>query len=136
MPKRGPASVLLGNYLDATSPVNAPFNASYLWIELKAGEEFIYTPPDSHNLAWVYVQHGQLKYGDRHLQSELAVFEDGHQDLHMHALTDCSFLWGSAARHPHELVLGYYSVHTSEKSLAKGKAHIAKLGEAMKRAPR
>ena len=58
VPKRGPVSVLLGHYLDATSPVNAPFNASYLWVELKAGEEFIYLPPDSHNLAWVYVQHG------------------------------------------------------------------------------
>jgi hypothetical protein len=50
----------------------------------------------------------------------------------LHALTDSGFLLGSAVRHPHELVLGYYSVHTSEETLAQGEAQIAKLGEAMK----
>lgn len=34
---------------------------------------------------------------------------------------------GSAVNHPHELVTGYYSVHTSEEALAKGERHIREL---------
>jgi hypothetical protein len=31
---------------------------------------------------------------------------------------------GSAAPHPHDLVLGYYSVHTSAEALRTGEAQI------------
>jgi len=133
VPKRGSVSVLLGRYLDATSPIPAPFDASYLWVELQAGEQLHYAPPASHNLAWAFVQHGQLQVGERQLQSDMVVFEDGNEAILFEAQTDVGFLLGSAARHPHELVLGYYSVHTSEDSLARGEANIAKLGDAMRR---
>jgi hypothetical protein len=32
-------------------------------------------------------------------------------------------------KHPHDLVLGYYSVHTSAKALAAGEAEIRRIGE-------
>jgi len=35
---------------------------------------------------------------------------------------------GSAAKHPHELVLGYYSVHTSKATLEQGEAEIRRIG--------
>jgi hypothetical protein len=31
-------------------------------------------------------------------------------------------------KHPHELVMGYYSVHTSEAALAQGEAEIRRIG--------
>jgi hypothetical protein len=71
--------------------------------------------------------------GERQLQSDMVGFEDGHEAILFEAQTDVGFLLGSAARHPHELVLGYYSVHTSDDSLARGEANIAKLGDAMRR---
>jgi hypothetical protein len=37
------------------------------------------------------------------------------------------FVLGSAPFHPHDLVLGYYSVHTSPSSLQKGEQQIAKI---------
>jgi hypothetical protein len=35
---------------------------------------------------------------------------------------------GSAVKHPHDLVLGYYSVHTSKAALAQGEAEIQRIG--------
>jgi len=39
-----------------------------------------------------------------------------------------SFVLGSAVKHPHPLVLGYYSVHTSSAALREGEARIQKIG--------
>ena len=35
---------------------------------------------------------------------------------------------GSATRHPHDLVLGNYSVHTSVEALRRGETEIRRLG--------
>jgi len=43
-----------------------------------------------------------------------------------------SFVLGSAIKHPHPLVLGYYSVHTSEKALAQGEAEISRIGRQLR----
>jgi hypothetical protein len=41
-----------------------------------------------------------------------------------HADRDSDFVLGSAVPHPHDLELGYYSVHTSRASLAAGEQRI------------
>jgi hypothetical protein len=35
-------------------------------------------------------------------------------------------------KHPHDLVLGYYSVHTSAQALAAGEAEIQRIGERLR----
>jgi hypothetical protein len=35
-------------------------------------------------------------------------------------------------KHPHELVMGYYSVHTSEATLAQGEAEIRRIGATLR----
>ena len=44
------------------------------------------------------------------------------------AKADTEFVLGSAARHPHPLVTGYYSVHTSKAALEQGEAEIRRIG--------
>jgi hypothetical protein len=39
---------------------------------------------------------------------------------------------GSAVKHPHELVLGSYSVHTRTAALAQGEEEIQRLGRAVR----
>jgi hypothetical protein len=58
---------------------------------------------------------------------ELAVFEPLHEAISFHAETDTEFVLGSAARHPYELALGNYSVHTSPASLEAGEWQIAEI---------
>jgi hypothetical protein len=42
-------------------------------------------------------------------------------------MEDSEFVIGSATPHPHSLVLGYYSVHTSERALEPGETHIKRI---------
>ena len=48
--------------------------------------------------------------------------------LEFEALEDTGFILGSAVKHPHALVLGSYSVHTSKQALDRGEARIAEIG--------
>jgi hypothetical protein len=64
---------------------------------------------------------------------ELAVFErgEGQLTLNNERDEDAVFVLGSAIPHPHELHLGYYSVHTSAAALAAGEQRIAELHSRM-----
>jgi hypothetical protein len=39
---------------------------------------------------------------------------------------------GSAPKHPHDLVLGSYSVHTSIEALRQGEAEIRRIGQGLR----
>ena len=67
---------------------------------------------------------------------ELAVFEESDGAIELEADGDTSFVLGSAIKHPHPLVLGYYSVHTSGPALAQGEAEINRIGERLRAAGR
>jgi hypothetical protein len=43
-----------------------------------------------------------------------------------------SFVFGSAIKHPHPLVLGNYSVHTSAETLRRGEAEIRRIGQRLR----
>jgi hypothetical protein len=64
---------------------------------------------------------------------EVIAFEEGHQAIDFLASEDTEFVVGSSAKHPHELVQGYYSVHTSVTSLAEGEARIEEVGRDLRR---
>ena len=53
------------------------------------------------------------------------MFEPSNEPVEFEALTDSEFVLGSAAPHRHDLVLGYYSVHTSPDALREGEAQIS-----------
>ena len=54
-------------------------------------------------------------------------FETSNEAIDFHAEADTEFVLGSAASHPYELALGYYSVHTSPASLQAGEQRIAEI---------
>jgi hypothetical protein len=58
---------------------------------------------------------------------ELAIFESSNDAIDFHAKADTEFVLGSAARHPYDLVLGHYSVHTSPDSLQAGEQRIGEI---------
>lgn len=132
VPVYGPVRVLLGTYGEAISPIPAPWDLNYFWVTLKDGERWTYQPPATHDVAWAFAQRGTLHVAGARLSRELMVFEEGHGAIDFQAEGDCAFLLGSAAKHPHELVLGPYSVHSSAATLATGVQRIAELGEQLR----
>jgi len=129
--KTGPARVVLGRYQDAASSIPAPADMNYLDVRLADGESWTYTPPAGHTVGWVALDQGRvvLDSGDAVDAGELAVFESSNGAISFTAQGVTAFVLGSAVPHPHELVMGYYSVHTSEAALAEGEAGIRRIGE-------
>jgi redox-sensitive bicupin YhaK (pirin superfamily) len=123
----GNVRILLGSYGNLKSPVYLPVPITYLHVRLKDGESWIYNPDSSHETAWVAVNQGKLNVAGTILENEMAVFSEGNSSIEFRAEGDVEFVIGSSAKHPHPLVTGYYSVHTSEETLIKGEAGIVKL---------
>jgi redox-sensitive bicupin YhaK (pirin superfamily) len=128
----GPARVILGRHGNATSKVSAPETMNYLDITLRAGERWRYEPPPGHTVAWIAVHRGAVMTPAAVSQGEIAVFEESNAAIAFDAVGDAAFILGSAVKHPHDLVLGTYSVHTNPDALEKGEANIARIGQQLK----
>jgi len=128
VPRVGPARVLMGHYGAAQSPVEAPSFMSYLAVTLRQGESWRYTPPAGHTVAWVALASGQMMAGEAINAGELVSFTPSETDIDFVAMSDTRFVLGSAAPHPHPLVMGRYSVHTSQEALKGGEAEINRIG--------
>src|SRR3982074_1336803 len=127
VPQDGPARVLLGSYGSALSATVSPSPINYLAVRLEAGEPWRYEPPRGHTVLWAAMASGILSAPDELRHGDLAAFEPSSEGVEFEALTDTEFVLGSAAPHEHDLVLGYYSVHTSPDALRDGEANILQI---------
>ena len=134
--QEGPVRVVLGEYGRARSAIPGAPKVNYFHVRLKAGERWRYVPPASHTVAWLAVDKGALRAPEAIEAGELVVFEESQAAIELQADGDASLVFGSAPKHPHPLVLGYYSVHTSAQALERGEAEIARIGDELRRAGR
>jgi len=132
VPQIGPSRVVLGTFGRANSPVRAPAGTNVLHVRLKDGQQWSYQPPRDHTVAWTHVNTGVLLANGERLQNELAVFAESSAQIEFRAQGDADFIVASAVKHPHDLVLGFYSVHTSVQALQEGEAQIARIGESLR----
>ena len=136
VPQQGPVRVILGRYGGLTSEIPAPAGINYLDVMLKRGEKWCYQPPRDHTVAWIAVHKGKLAAPALVEEGNLVVFAESNGALDIEADEGARFVLGSAVKHQHDLVLGRYSVHTSQEALDRGEAHIAELGRRLKTAGR
>jgi redox-sensitive bicupin YhaK (pirin superfamily) len=130
--EEGPARIALGSYGNARSPIRASNSINYLHVRLKNGERWLYEPPDGHEVAWMFPFTGRLELPDAIRAGELVVFEESNAPLEFLAAGDTEFVLGSAVKHPHDLVLGYYCVHTSAEALSRSAKEIQRIGERLR----
>jgi redox-sensitive bicupin YhaK (pirin superfamily) len=134
IPSDGRVRVLLGSYAGVRSVVPSPWPATYLHVTLRDGEAWRYTPAPDHEIAWLAPSYGAVRVDGVELRRELAVFEDGHAPIDLVAVGDTELVIASGKRHPHALVTGMYSVHTSAEALALGEAGYRRLAAEARRA--
>jgi redox-sensitive bicupin YhaK (pirin superfamily) len=127
--EEGPVRVILGTYGRVRSAINAPQGIHYLDVRLAAGERWVYQPPPGHEVAWLAVAQGALRAPELVAAGELAVFEESNSALVIQGDSPSRFVLGSAAKHPHDLVLGRHSVHTTPAALAAGELEIQRIGK-------
>ena len=128
VPEQTPARVILGSYGRARSPILSPPGINYLDVQLAAGERWTYEPPLDHEVAWLAVSEGALRAPEPVAAGELIVFEESSEPIVIRADRASRFVLGSALKHPHDLVLGHYSVHTTQAALAAGESQIQRIG--------
>ena len=128
----GPVRVILGRHGRARSQIHAPEGINYFHVRLKDGQHWRFTPPHGHNVGWLAIDKGRLDAYEVIGSGELAVFEESQDPIEVRAEGATSFVIGSAIKHPHPLVLGYYSVHTNEAALAQGEAEISRIGQRLR----
>ncbi len=127
--EEGPVRVVLGRLGAARSPIRAPEGINYFHVRLNDGQRWRYTPPPGHEVAWLAVDQGKLHAAETISAGRLVVFEESAAAIDVRAEGMTSFVLGSAIKHPHPLVLGYYSVHTSAAALGQGEAEIRRIGQ-------
>jgi len=130
VPQAGPARLLLG---DEGAAIRAPSPMSYQAVTLTAGERWTFQPPAGQIVGWAAVSRGEVRTPDAASAGEMVVFAPSDEAIVFEAVTDAEFVVGSAAPHPHDLKLGYYSVHTTEAALEAGEARIAQIGDELRR---
>jgi len=128
VPEAKPARVILGSYGRAKSAIRAPERINYLDVQLAAGEQWIYEPPPGHEVAWLAVSDGTIHAPEPVSAGEFVAFEESNSALAIQANSASRFVLGSAVKHPHELLLGRYSVHTSHAALVAGESEIQRIG--------
>jgi redox-sensitive bicupin YhaK (pirin superfamily) len=124
--------VILGRHGRASSPIRAPEGIDYFHVRLKNGDKWRYAPPAGHSVFWLSVDKGRLRSSETIHAGQLAVFEESGGAIELQAEGVTSFVIGSAIKHPHPLVLGKYSVHTSAEALAQGQAEIQRIGQRLR----
>lgn len=75
---------------------------------------------------------GAVRTPETVTSGELAVFARGPAPIEFVADGDARFVLGAAPQHPHDLVLGSYSVHTSREALERGEDEIRRIGRALR----
>ena len=130
MKQAGPAYVILGRHEGVESPVRSPEGLNYLLVTLAPFERWTYSPAKGHEVGWLALAKGEL-VGDAPVSAgELAIFQKGEGEIALRGgAKGATFVLGSAVPHPHDLHLGYYSVHTSRAALAAGERKILELRE-------
>lgn len=126
--QEGPVRVVLGEYGRARSVIPGTPAINYFHVQLRDQQRWHYVVPPTHEVAWLAVDKGALRAPAAIAQGEFVVFEESQNSIGLQAEGDTSFVFGSAPAHPHPLVLGNYSVHTSAQALERGEAEIARLG--------
>ncbi|MDB5482558.1 MAG: Pirin domain protein [Caulobacteraceae bacterium] len=129
----GPARVLLGAHGAAGSPLEAPASMNYLAVQLEAGQSWRYQPPAGHTVTWMALATGAVATPEPVEAGELVVFSAGDGAIDIQAESNTELVLGSAVPHPHDLALGYYSVHTSPATLAAGERRIDEIRARLER---
>ena len=132
----GPVTVVLGRYGEARSPIRAPKDINYFHVRLQDGDTWRYQPPAGHTVGWIAVHEGVANTPTPVAAGDIAVFDESDAAIEFTAQGATSFVIGTAVKHPHELVTGYYSVHTSVDALERGEAEIQRIGAMLRTAGR
>jgi redox-sensitive bicupin YhaK (pirin superfamily) len=131
----GRLTLLLGQLQAGDTPLRSPIESHqdmhYFVLDLAAHAQWRYNPPTDHTVAWAFVFEGHASLGGASGSQDLWVLSQAGDIEIATADAPARVLIGSARPHPHPLVLGASSVHTSAEALRQGHARIRAIGASL-----
>ncbi|WP_420383885.1 pirin family protein [Novosphingobium sp.] len=127
----GSVKVLLGSMEDGaavhSSPITSHHDMNYFVVGLEAGAVWRYSPPQAHDVAWIFAFEGAAILQGENARGELLVLGNSG-DIEIAATGEPTrVLLGTAKHYTHPLVMGPSSVHSNANSLARGAEQIQAL---------
>jgi redox-sensitive bicupin YhaK (pirin superfamily) len=130
LPTNGAVRVVLGELDGMHGPVPTPPNVTYLQLSLETDQQ-VTLAPRPEDVAFVAALRGRVEVlGFGRSASiegpELGVLGRSESPVVVVARSPAQLIYGAAPPHPHELVPGKHSVHTSRSALIRAEAEIAR----------
>ncbi len=117
--------VVAGTYEGQTSPLDLPFNLTYLDINLKKGERFEYQTPQGQDRGFVFPRKGSLRlYNDELPLEKLSILEDNEGQLIFEASSDTAFVLILAEKQEVNTVTQAGSIHSNAGALQRSSNRI------------
>lgn len=134
VPVQGKTRVLAGVFDGVRGPTKTPYPFNYF--DVNTTQTWTFAPPADHDVAWLYTHDGGATVGGVEIPARhIAVFEPGQTPIEVSPLAGkVGFVFGSAPTSPHSLVVGRFSMHTTQAALDRGLARIRELGAQLKQA--
>lgn len=127
--------VLAGTFADQSSPIETPVAFNYF--DVQTARTWRFEPPDAHDVAWLYTYGGAAVVGGVEvLERHIAILEQSGTIEVSPLGEDTHFVVGTAAASPSPLVVGQFSIHSSQEALERGLTRIRELGQKLKAAGR
>ncbi|MEH6345771.1 MAG: pirin family protein [Bermanella sp.] len=124
--------VLLGEYQGTKAAKEIKHNATYLDVNLKAGDHWNFKVPAKQIRGFVYPRIGSIEIANGRIDSqELALLNEDSYELKITALQDSQFVVALTEPWPHKIIQHYGQIHTNEAALKIGNAHIQKSKQAL-----
>lgn len=130
--------VLLGSYrteegesIQAAASIS--HNASYLDVQLSAGEQWSFQPPAGQSRGFVYPYLGEAGHnlvaidGDGIGLEQVGLLIESNDSVVIQALQDCRFVIALTEPWPHPIVQHYGQIHTHKEALVSAGSHIQQL---------
>jgi redox-sensitive bicupin YhaK (pirin superfamily) len=126
--------ILVGSYNGLKSPLEVPFNMTYLAVKLKAGETFEYATPDKQTTGFIFPTNGLMElHGDAIELNNLNILEENEGLIKIKASSNSKFILILAEPQSYPIVSYGGSIHTSEDSLRKSSDRISQIKKIYKR---
>lgn len=128
LPQVGSAKVVVGNYEGHQSPLQVPFEMTYLDIQLRAGETFEFDTPKGQTTGFIFPRSGSTKLWDTELPlGKLAILESSEGNISLTSEEGAELVLALAVPQSYPIVTQGGSIHTNEAAMQRSFERIRQI---------
>ena len=122
--------IIAGSYKGVFSPLKAPYNMTYLDVDLQEGETFKFSTPRNQTRGFVFLRAGEIKLNDQVVpQNMIGVLEENEGEIFIQSNAASKFVLVLSEPQDFPIVAQGGSIHTNMESLERSFQRITEIGK-------